>query len=405
MTWYNTYGAPNAYRQFMSKMFSDVILPGLPRLFLSFFGRPETGAITRFLPDNEHVTIDIIRGDEKRAHLVPRGGGSAGKLDKEAKLVRRFSTAQFGFPLLEEEGAIEVSQLFARAPGQDEYAQQTRQMHLRGLAVQDHEEKIRMFIRAMEYMAMKSIVYGKMPKNDLGETTPLYDWSRAAGNSFTAAADWATASTDIAGDLQTAAGLVRTNGHMKADVALMDPESVEAVLGNTALKAVGDNRRINQFAIYPDDSNAPKKIQWLLDAGADYRGMLVTPAGHKLSLLSYNEEYTSDAGSATKYFPADTCLVFASDARCDEFYGPGERLPVTPTEERMFQERFGLSQKMVRNPGNPGAKSTGILDSRKFMFDSYDAPNKKAVMVRTQAAPIFVPTVVDAFVKIDTSGP
>ncbi|MCK4819697.1 hypothetical protein KA005_28280, partial [bacterium] len=101
------------------------------------------------------------------------------------------------------------------------------------------------------------------------------------------------------------------------------------------------------------------------------------------------------------YMPVDQCLVAASTARCDRYFGPSAVLPMTPSRIALYQEMFGFAPGMPPLPPNiknPAATVTPAM----FFNDAYVGENQTSVTIRTRTAPIFPTTQTDAFALLTT---
>lgn len=402
MTWYTSPSAPGLYQRFMVEMFSDYDLIALPTMFQSIFGRAATGSKTHYINEGESVEIDIMRGNEKLAALRKRGTYAAEKSNQKDLLVRQFSTGIMGFPLLEEKTPLHAHQLFNRMPGETQYQMQDRLTKLRSLAFEGHREHIRRMARTFEYLAMKSITEGGMPKEALDESTLLYDWKRNSDHAITTSTSWSNAAADVKGDLDSAAHYVRVNGKVEPEFAIFGATAWTGLMKNTALLAYADNRRIDQYRIGPDAGDAPASVSHLVAGGAKYRGMLVTDKGYKLALLTYSDVYTDSSGDPAAYMPAELVVVGSSQARADRYFGPDERLPVLASEKAEFAELFGFAQ--APGPMPPLVKGpSGVLSPEMFKLDAFVSEDRKNVTLRSQSAPIFCTTMTDAWATIDVT--
>ena len=138
---------------------------------------------------------------------------------------------------------------------------------MREYAVDYHKEHVRRFLRTFNYLAAQSIITGQMPAIiGTTDTGLIYDFKRLSTHTWTAAAAWTTAATDILGDLDTSCNLIRQDAHVQADVMFMGTTTAESVFANTAIRALLDNRNIDQ-GFLTTDSKLPSKYQFLVDAG------------------------------------------------------------------------------------------------------------------------------------------
>ena len=386
--------------------------------FMSFFGRPETGAETHFSPDANQVDIDIIRGTEKIAALVPRGtvSRSIGTAQKNIR-PERFTELSRKFPLIEEEGDIDSSTLLNRVAGETPYQRQTRITRLRAQAVKIVQESCRRTVRTQEVLAASSIITGTMPAM-LGTTNTdlIYDFRRNNDHFITVGTAWSNTACDAMGDLETACTRIRINGKMRADGVLMGTTSMANFIKNVAAKSLADNRRFEfiQFgggangAGVGDDlfrkSGVEARWSRFIAGGFMPRGILITPSGFELVIFTYYDGYQDPTNSDTwtQYMPDDKVLVFSSQARCDRYFGPPENLPMIPMREQLYREFFGFDPLAPPTPANIQA-ADGVFRPDCCYHDAYVSSDWKRLTVRMQNAPIFVTTATDGFVTIDTT--
>jgi len=388
------------YNRFMTDLFDEHWYVGNPTGFQSIFGRPATGARTVFQADALDIDIDIVRANERLAQMVPRGMYAKLTGDHKELVKERFTSRSMVFPLGEEESAVHAHQTFFRMPGESRNEMRRRLDKVRAMGLSYHKEHVRRFARTFEYLASQSILTGKMPALiGTSDSGFLYDFKRNTNNNFTVNTSWATISTDILGDFDTACRLVRSNGHVQPDYAILGESAMSGVLGNTAIKNLADNRYLDQARVILD-GDPPSNLAFLTAGGFEYRGRIVTPRGYKLSLFTYSEGYDNASGTFTSYMTADKCVVGSSQARCDRYFGPAERLPMTSDEIALFTEVFGFSPEAGQMPENIKNQSA-VLDTRMFHFDAYRSPDLKSINLRTQTAPIFATTHTDAFSVMD----
>ena len=395
----NTPVSQGLYHRFMMDTFNEKEYVGLPTGFQCLFGRPESGSRSYFDKDTLEFDIDIVRANKRTAKLVPRGTMSVPVEGHSAAVKEKFTERNMIPPLGEELDPIDANQLFTRSAGENTFQMRSRLDKMREMARELHKEQVRRFVRMFEIMASSSILTGKMPAI-LGttETGLTFDFKRKSTHTFTAAASWLTAATNILGDIDTGCELVRVDANVTADYALASAEAMSGILANTKILANADNRQVNQGYI-TTGGTIPSKFQHLVDNGWTFRGVLDTPKGHTLHLFTYLDSYTNDAGTDVKYLTADKFVIGSTAARADRVFGPGERLPITASEEAYYQELFGFSSEAAPMPN--GLPSGGLIDPRMFTNDVIVPDHKKSLMIRTQCAPVFAPTMVDATVVID----
>jgi hypothetical protein len=353
------------------------------------------------------VDIDIIRGNERTAALVPRGmiskpiGGT--QLNTSAT---RYSTFSRRFPLSIEEGTVSADQLEFRAAGESPYLSPDHLTRLRGMLLEHHQEQVRRTIRLHERLAAQAILTGIQDAIIGGGADTQFDFRRAATHTFAAAGSggsWAAAASDALGDIEIGCNFVRRDAHVTPDFMLLGRTAMAGLSGNTAVLALAASRRANFVGLGQGDSvisnPMPPKFQRMVDGGWIYRGYIETLSGFHLSIFTYLDEYTNEAGVATPYMPLVDCLIGSSQAICDRYYGPPERLPLSPSEQADARYFLGVDPSVGMMPPKIMGASD-VISPSMFYFDAYKS-GRKEFTVETQSAPIFSPTMTDAWVTID----
>jgi len=393
--------AVDTYARFFANAFDERQIIAVSTVAQAFFGRPENGSRTVFNPDSAVVDIDILRGNERLAALVPRGlnGRSLGTGQKNI-IQERYSNINRLYPLIEEEGDIDGNQLLFRGPGENPYQTQTRLDRMRRLAINGHQEQIRRIVRLFEYLAYQSILTGKMPAIfGTSDANLLYDFLRNAAHIAAAPLKWDNTSSVPSADFDAAAALIRANGKAKADIALIGTGALNALINHAETKALADNRRFQ--LIQAGNIPVPTNLQRFVDAGASPRGRYETPSGNEFWLFTDLNVYTNAGGTATLYMPTDQAIFAASSARCDRYFGPPEMLPNIPMKDQLYSQLFGFAPGLAPMPPMV-ADVARAINPAMFYFDAYLPEGWKRVTLRTQSAPIFATTQTDAFVTLNT---
>ena len=397
----NTPVTQGLYHRMVMDVFNEKDYVGLPTGFQSLFGRPESGSRSYFDTETLEFDIDIIRANERIGALVPRGTQGLPVEGHTASVKERFTERNIIPPLGEELSPIDSLQLYLRSPGESSMARRTKLDKLRELARELHLEQHRRFVRTFELLASTVVLTGKMPSIlSTTDANLIFDFKRKSTHTFTAAASWLTAATNILGDIDTGCELVRQDAHVTPDYALASSEAMSGILANTKILANADNRRVDQGYL-TTNGTMPNKFQFLVDNGFTFRGVLDTPKGHTLHLFTYLDGYDNSSGTYTRYLTADKFVIGSTAARLDRIFGPGERIPMMPSEEAYFQELFGYAPDAAPMPMNIG--SGGVVNPQMFYHDVIVPDHRKSIMTRTQCAPVFVPTMVDSFVVIDVT--
>jgi len=386
--------------RFMAMMFDERDHIGVSTGFQAFFGRPETGAQTVFNPDSKNVDIDIIRGNERIAALIHRGGNSRPLNSQQNENEQKFTSFSRQYPLMEEEGDIESDQLINRVAGENPYQLLQRLTRMRILGFNIHKESIRRIIRACELLASQSVLTGQhVAISGTTNTDYIYDFMRNADLTTTVGTAWNDTTPDIFGDIDGACTELRVLGHVTADMMVIGSTAMQAFLEDATVQTLADNRRIELIEVSMNNP-VPPRFARFIEGGFIARGRLRTPGGYELWMFTYNDVYTNNAGTAVNYMPVDEALICFSGARCDRYFGPPEVLPTTSAKVAFYQEMFGFNPAAPPMPNNIKGAAHAV-DFRMAYFDAYISTDWKKISIRSQAAPIFATTMTDAFALLD----
>lgn len=394
--------AMDTFSRIMADLFDEKEVINVSTGGQAFFGRVENGANTIFSPNANVVDIDIIRGNRKTAALIPRGMISRPLGDTQRNQnAENYSSFARKYPLSEEEGDIDANQLIQRMGGESPY--EVRSMHdrMRLLALKHHHESVRRTVRMFERLAWQSLKTGKQDAI-LGTTNTdlIYDFRRETSHTITPTAKWDSGTQTILADIDGACELIRIDGKVNPDMIIIGDEAMIAFVKDTDVKATADNRRFELLEVTTGNP-VPPKYSRFVDAGLIPRGRLRTPAGFTLWMFTYLDSYETNAGTDTKYLLGSEALIASSDARCDRYFGPPERLPLIGADIAEYQELFGFSPLSAPMPTKLMAPGN-IVDPSMFYVDAYRSGDRKKVTVRTQSAPIFPTTQTDGFALLDT---
>jgi hypothetical protein len=383
------------FSRYMAMEFDEKEVIAVPTAFQSIFGKP--GSETVFSPDANTVDIDIIRGNERTAALIPRGQISRplGSLQKNMN-VEKYTTFSRKYPLAEEEGDITGDQLNFRVAGENPYDMMSRTARMRKLGLKIHMESIRRIVRLFERLAAQSALTGKQDAIlGTSNTDEQYDFRRNTNLTVTPANTWNSGSQDILGDIDGICDDLRQYGKVQPNAMFLGGDAMAAFIADTDVQANADNRR---FELIQVSSNFPVPAEYsrYVASGWNARGLLRTPKGYNLWMFTNTDGYINEAGTFTQYMPTDEVLITSTMARADRYFGPPEQLPLIPQRIQLYQELFGVNPLAPPMPAkimNAGA----VIDPSMFYCDAYVSSDWKKVSVRTQAAPIFATTHTDAF--------
>lgn len=389
------------FTRFMVEAFDDRERMPVATALQAFFGNPAAGGRTVFSPDANAVDIDIIRGNEKTAALIPRGTVSRPLGSTQENMLNgKFTAFSRKFPLAEEEGDIDANMILNRIAGEQPFAQSTRLTRMRIHAMQIHLESIRRIVRMNEVLAAQSLTTG-IQDAIIGTTnTDLqYDFRRNAAHTVTVGTAWSNTAAPALSDIDGICKKIRSNGKTTPDIAIFGDSAISNFIANVQVQALADNRRFELIEVSTNNP-VPSEYARFVEGGLQPRGRLRTPQGFTLWLFSYIDGYEDSSGTFTKFIADDKVLIGSVRARCDRYFGPPERLPIGESDRMMYMEYFGFS---LDAPPIPIIKSAGgVLEPNAFYCDAYKSGDKKRITIRTQEAPIFATTHTDAFGLLDT---
>ena len=271
--------AVDAYGRTMVEAFDERQIIGVPTGFQAFFGRPETGAKTLFNPNSAVVDIDIIRGSERLAAMIRRGGNARQISGKKSNTDGKFSTFSRLYPLIEEEGDMNADQLNRRMPGENPYQAMDKLDRLRLLALNIHTEKIRKIVRTFEFLCSQAVLTGKHPAIiGTANADLIYDFRRNASHIVTVGTGWNQVGAGIMADTDGICDKLRANGHVTADMMLLGSGAMDAFINNSDVQTQADNRRFELIEVGRGNP-VPDRFKRFVDAGFTARGPAAHPQG------------------------------------------------------------------------------------------------------------------------------
>jgi hypothetical protein len=395
-----TPAAQDGFTRFMAKQFDDREMIAVTTAGQAFFGNPAAGGRTIFSPDANVVDIDIVRGNEKIAALIPRGAISRTLGDKQSDMQNGKMTAfSRKYPLSEESGNITGDMILNRIPGEQAFATMTRFNRMRYHALNIHLESIRRTVRMFEVLAWQSVTTGKQDAIIGTSNTDLqYDFRRNSTHTVTVGTSWSTITADALGDLDAMCKKIRANGRITPNMCVMGDTAIDNFIKNTAVQTLADNRRFELIDVTTNNP-VPPEFNRFVEGGMIPRGRIKTPKGFTLWIFTMTDGYDNSSGTFTKYLADDKVLIGSSKARCDRYFGPPENLPIDSVSRAFYAEYFGFNQDA---PPMPLVRSAGgVIDPNMFYCDA-EKTDRKKVTIFTQSAPIFATTHTDAFGLIDT---
>lgn len=392
------------FSRFAAGMFDEAATIGVTTAGQAFFGNPAaSGSRTIHSPDHNTVDIDIIRGNEKTAALIPRGmvAHTLGSLQKNSRTALHTGFSR-SYPLASETGDITAGNLLVRVPGEPAVnSPMTQMMRYRYHLARLHNENIRKIIRLDERLAWQSLMTGKQDAILGTSNTDLqYDFRRNGNLTIQCGVSWAGGAANILADVDNACTKGRQIGHTSLDMMILGSGAMGSFVRDATVQKVADNRRFT-FISLGNGAVMPAKYQRFVDCGMVFQGTLRTPLGYELNLFTYPEFYDTDAGVSTPYLAADKVLLCSSTARCDRYFGPPEQLPMIPQRAELYRQMFGFDPSACPMP--PKIKAAGgVIAPEAFYCSGYVSADWKTTTIETQHAPIFATVQTDAFVVLDT---
>jgi hypothetical protein len=397
--------ARDALSRALSEVFNEQT--GVDIGFQSLFGR---NGNEHWHPYNDTTDITIRRGKRRTASLGLRGmhGESQGF---SHRILEGDSGTEISrvFPISKQEMAIEAKEINRRMVGEPNFGGMIPPTRMRALAVQKQIENNSRIVRLNERLAAQVLLEGVQDAVlDTSDTDQQYDFYRNSNNAITIAdgSRWQAAAALPGDDLDDACDAVMTNGNIRPDVAIFGSTAWLRMQTTTWFIAEKASRNWNVIS-GGLGVNAPSGYEWMVEAGFDYQGTLLTPKGRRLHCFTYEATYDAydyDAGTdtSTVLMPVVKVLVLATKAILAKHWGPPDTLSMSPSDRMDMMSMFGYD---INNPdlsGVPNLKSGYPLNG--VYYDCYRPEGNGGVVIRAQVAPLFVPVQTDAIATIENAG-
>lgn len=386
------------YSRYMDALFDEGEFIETGTVFQQFFGKPQNNmSKTIYSPNSEVIDIDIMRRNRRIAAMIHRGTDSTHLNMMQNTVTQNFSTFSRVFPLCEELGDITASQINKRMAGENPYDGAMRADRTRALAREHHLEHMRRYIRLFEVLCGLSLMSGQMPALMGNNTANWYDFMRNPAHIVAPAIPWDDPAIGIGilTDIDFACEQIEINGKAIPNVLFLGKSIMPVFLRNADIGNIANNWRFEFIRFGDRGFQVPANLQDLVNAGATPLGQLFTPNGRTLFVFGYNAVVDDDNGDPVNLMPVATAFIAAYGARCDRYFGPPERLPLTSADAQWYQEMFGMNINAPIMPTN--VKGSGIVTPQMFYSDAFRSGDAKKVTIRTQSAPIFATTQTDAF--------
>jgi len=387
------------YSRFMAMVFDDRAAFPAPHAFQSFFGNPEAAGMTFFSRDEGTVDIDIIRANGERLAATVHRGQSSNAIDSKNVTDYQYTPITRKWPLIEEGGNINSTQLLRRLLGDNPYQARTQMDRNRALALNIHYDHVRKSMRTWEFFSRESILTGKHPAI-IGTTNNalIYDFYRNPTHTIAVPAPWDTGTPDILKDIDDAISVAEEDSGRTPDFMGIGGDAIRAFQADAEVKEKADIKNYELIRV-GENFQPPPRFSRYTENGWTAIAQLVTPEGRKIWLFTNSKTFTNNAGTTERWMPLDQAFLLSTQARFDRYFGPRDRMPVTPAEMQWYMQMFGFS--MSAPPMPPETDRTGnVIMPEAFYYDAYMPEGKKTVVIRTQSAPIFATTETDAIVVL-----
>ena len=379
-----TINALQNYIRLMAPAFSDVENMPVETLFQTLF----TSGHKIIDLDASSVDIDIQRGGTTKSAYIARGS-DANTIAVNRALLEKYTSVNRVYPLIEEITPITSTMIGKRMPGESASKPLPTQKKQSLLAMKAHGVHIKKIIREMEFSAAESMRTGAQTVAE-----GAYDFYRRSTHNAAVGTVWSTAATATpVTDLTNAGQLIARDSHRRPTDIIFGQGSWTEFLATTQIQNLADKRRLIHFVTDMAVDTIAGYEDWTA-AGATFMGQIQTGI-YKYNMWVYPAVYDA-SGTDTLYLPDGEIIVLAKGSRYDRYFGPKDRLEM---DQSFVKKMFGIGDVS----GTPaGVQNAGIFSSDMFHFDVFAKGNNKALNIRTQAAPIFVPVDADSVVKMTT---
>jgi hypothetical protein len=339
-----------------------------PRFLSGFFTSP-----ARNFHNTEEVEIDILREDEEVAVAVM--DITAGARNNQATIL---TNKRFKPPVFKEAGPISAYELPKRSAGQDPFQNpdyQANAMRASMDITRRCEQKVR---RAVELMASQVLQTGTLTMKDAaGDSVFTMDFSPKTTHFPSSSANWNTTSDPIE-DLRLLANVIRKNGRVSPRRAIFGRQALEYFLDDTKVQARLDLRRYELGNIQKPETRG---------FGGVYHGT-ITVGQYVLEIWSYDQQYKDvETGTITQYVDDDLVIIMG-DGRLDLTWGA---VPYIGAQD---------SRVLPFLPGRVSSSANGI----DLFQTAWLEKDNTALTVQVAARPLTIPTAIDTFGCLDTTG-
>jgi len=357
---------PNAVTQHMLEAYENDRRPS--GFFTGQFRSP-----ARNFHKSSSVTLDIRRGSEDIAIVITDlATGTRMNADDI------YTNKEFTPPIFDESFAINSYDLINRQFGMNPYESPSFQadaMTKFMIGMRKVEDKI---ARAIELQCAQVMQTGALSLiNSAGTVLYTVNFMPKATHMITAGTAWNAVGADIVGNLETAAGVVRSDGLGNPDMIEMGIDAWNVAIADTNFKALFETRRADLGRITPMQSTGN---------GGNFRGV-VEIGNYSMELWTYDGRYKHpQTGVSTPYLTPANVIVRDSSAPLDLTFGA---IPmIVPPEARVLP----FLPPRISRPGGGMDLTTNawVSNDGKHLFGS------------AGTRPMAIPTAIDSFARIAT---
>lgn len=262
----------------------------------------------RYFPTNDasdvfatdDVLVEYRDGSKKLAPFVaPRKGG--------VTILRNgYHMERYTPPFVAPKRSLSADDLKKRGFGEALYTQLTPEQRQQTLILKDADELGEFITRREEAMAAETMLTNgcimKHIADDADESDEMEIRFYSEGSNpatYAPTTKWDAAGAKILADLGVMARMLTSKG-LRATDLICSPDVADAIVNNEVIQKLLDNKRYELGMVEPE----------VLPAGAAVMARL-NVNGRIISVISYDETYTDDAGKDQLYIPSGKCILTA----------------------------------------------------------------------------------------------
>lgn len=244
---------------------------------------------------DEHVDIDVVKGDRKMAAFVhPMVGGEI--VESEG-----YETKSYKPPLVNPATITTADMFMKRLPGEDIYSSRTPADRAAEKLVEEYNKLNDMVDRREEWMAAQVLTTGRLRVKGKG-VDEVIDFGFTNKITLEGTKQWGKSAADPWGNLRDWKQQVSRNGFANADMIIMGKLAANHFMADSQILDLMDKRRFDIGAM------APKE----LEGGLTYYGHLNLPG---VDIYGYDEVYLDDETKEIKpLIPDNMVLMIPSNA-------------------------------------------------------------------------------------------